>query len=114
MSKIEISKYDLLNLIDMDDVPFATSVLFEVVNQLPTTYIDNIIRMLYFTRIYEGEYCVLLKEDWFELFATKEQIYNYFAQEYPLTDKSRVTRFINGYLSALHGYEIKLFPNKNK
>jgi hypothetical protein len=114
MPKIEITKHDLLSLLDLEDVPFATTVLLEIVDTLPTTYINNIIRMLYYTRIHEGDYCVLVKEDWFEMFATKEQVYDYFAKEYPLTDKSRVTRFVNGYLAALHGYQIKLFSNKNK
>lgn len=113
MPKITLTKENLMQMFLQQDLEFQTAAVLKILDALPTTYADILIRKLYYTKVTDEPYYLLRKEDWLEFYGTREECTKYILNEYPLIDKNRISRLFNEKIPTLNGFTIQLFSNKN-
>lgn len=113
MPKITLTKEDFMKMFLQQDMEFQTAAIINMIDGLPTSYANILVRKLYYTKFFEGDYYCLYKEDWLEFYGSRDECTKYILNEYPLIDKNRISRLFNGKIPTLNGFTIQLFSNKN-
>ena len=111
MAKITITKEDFLKMFEDMDISFQTAAIVKLINKMPTTYANILIRKLFYTRVYNKPHYLLNKGDWLEFYGTREEITEYILDEYPLINKNRISRLFNDKIPTLNGYSITLLSD---